>query len=212
MGGLQQKKQKFDPGFFPPCASYRDKLVTVLENIYTNEFLRRLCLNDSQEAFHSLYVHYYPRLKLFLDLFLKTDRYSDDIIADIFMKIWDRRKLLLPIRNFDAYIFRIARNQAVSFLRREMPVSLEEMDAAEKFADSEDISSNLENRDLFSRIEEAVQSLPPRTRQVFEMVRLNKLKYKEVASILGISEKTVEWHMTGAIHAIRETVKNEKTR
>ncbi len=53
-----------------------------MENIYTNEFLRGLCLNDSQEAFRGLYVHYYPRLKLFLDLFLKTDRWSDDIIAD----------------------------------------------------------------------------------------------------------------------------------
>ena len=114
-----------------------------MENIYTNEFLRRLCLNDSQEAFHVLYVHYYPRLKLFLDLFLKTDRWSDDIIADIFLKIWDRRKLLLPVRNFDAYIFRIARNQAVSFLRREMPVSLDEIEDAEKFADNGTSVQNL---------------------------------------------------------------------
>ena len=159
-----------------------------------------------------LYVHYYPRLKLFIDLFLKTDRWSDDIIADIFLKIWDRRKLLLPVRNFDAYIFRTARNLAVSFLRREMPVSLDEVEDAEKFADNEDISSNLENRDLFLKIEEAVQALPPRTRQVFEMIRLNRLKYRDVASILGISEKTVEWHMTSAIHTIRETVRNENYR
>ncbi len=171
--------------------------------------MRRLCLNDSQEAFHSLYVHYYPRLKLFLDLFLKTDRYSDDIIADTFLKIWDRRKLLLPVRNFDAYIFRTARNQAVSLLRKEMPVSLSEVDGKEEFIDGEDIGTRLENRDLFSKIEETVQALPPRTRQVFEMIRLNKLKYKEVASILGISEKTVEWHMTSAIHAIRETIRKE---
>ena len=183
-----------------------------MENIYTNEFLRRLCLNDSQEAFHVLYVHYYPRLKLFLDIFLKTDRWSDDIIADIFLKIWDRRKLLLPVRNFDAYIFRIARNQAVSFLRREMPVSLDEIEDAEKFADNGDISSELENRDLFLKIEEVVQALPPRTRQVFEMVRLNRLKYREVASILGIAEKTVEWHVTSAIHAIRETIRKENYR
>ena len=101
--------------------------MTEMENIHTNEHLRRLCLNDSQEAFHILYVHYYPKVKLFLKLFLKSECNSEDIIADVFFKIWDRRKLLLTVHNFDAYLFRIARNTAISFSRCKIPVPMSDV-------------------------------------------------------------------------------------
>ena len=154
-----------------------------MENIQTNEYLRRLCLNDSQEAFQILYVHYYPKVKLFLKLFLKSERYSEDIIADIFFKVWDRRKLLLTVHNFDAYLFRIARNAAISFSRYNVPVPISDSET-DALAATDDTSAKVENNELYKKIEDTIKSLPPKTRQVFEMVRYNKLKYKEVASRL----------------------------
>ena len=185
-----------------------------MENIHTNEYLRRLCLNDSQEAFHILYVHYYPKVKLFLKLFLKSECNSEDIIADleenicsdVFFKIWDRRKLLLTVHNFDAYLFRIARNTAISFSRCKIPVPMSDVNENDTLAATDDTSAKVENNELYKKIEDTIKSLPPKTRQVFEMVRYNKLKYKEVASILDISVKTVEWHMTAAIRTIREAI------
>jgi RNA polymerase sigma-70 factor (ECF subfamily) len=73
-------------------------------------------------------------------------------------------------------------------------------------AATDDTSAKVENNELYKKIEDTIKSLPPKTRQVFEMVRYNKLKYKEVASILDISVKTVEWHMTAAIRTIREAI------
>ena len=180
--------------------------MTEMENIHTNEYLRRLCLNDSQEAFHVLYVHYYPKVKLFLKLFLKSECNSEDIIADVFFKIWDRRKLLLTVHNFDAYLFRIARNTAISFSRCKIPVPMSDVNENDTLAATDDTSAKVENNELYKKIEDTIKSLPPKTRQVFEMVRYNKLKYKEVASILDISVKTVEWHMTAAIRTIREAI------
>lgn len=177
-----------------------------MENIHTNEYLRKLCLNDSQEAFHVLYVHYYPKIKLFLKLFLKSDNHSEDIIADVFFKVWDRRKLLITVRNFDAYLFRIARNAAISAARCNPPVHIYDINDTETLPTTDDASVKIENNELFQKIEDAIKSLPPKTKQVFEMVRYDKLKYKEVASILDISVKTVEWHMTAAIRTIREAI------
>lgn len=201
------RKSYFAPRvFYIFSVLYNQEPPAYMENIHTNEHLRRLCLNDSQEAFHFLYAHYYPKVKLFLKFLLKSDHYTEDIIADVFFKVWDRRKLLLTVRNFDAYLLRMARNTAMSSSRCNIPVSINDINDTVTLTASDDPSAKIENNELYNRIEETVKSLPPKTRLVFEMVRYNKLRYKEVAEILDISVKTVEWHMTTAIRTIREAI------
>ena len=172
-----------------------------------------LALHNSQVALKSLFLHFYPKLLLFISYYVKSRQEAEEIVSDIFLSVWERREQLLSVRNFRAYLNTIARNMAVSHVRKksnlygDVFISEEIEYTISVYSNPE---TNLIESELMYDLDVAVESLPDKCRQAFRLVREHGMKYREAAEILEISEKTLEAHMALAIKRIREKLRIRK--
>lgn len=144
----------------------------------------------------------------FIRLYISSKEEAEEIVSDIFIALWQNRKNLPEVNNFDSYIYKIAYYKIVSLFRRQ-------------YGEKENL--DVSNIDLFLRTEttpeielitkenihllnSAVNTLPDKCKLTFKLIREDKLKYKEVAEIMNISVKTVEAHLATAIRKLRETL------
>lgn len=137
---------------------------------------------------------------------------AEDLIHDLFLRVWENRYEWEPTVPLNVYLFRAARNRAISHLRHARVeakfrqrvaarggTGLEPTPAAPADAD-------LRMNELEASIERGVEALPERRREVFRLNRYHHLTYAEVAQVLGISVKTVEVHMGLALTALRQAL------
>lgn len=177
--------------------------------------LTAISRDSSEQALESLYLEYYSKLKVFIECYLASNSCVDEVISNTFMAVWQNRSKLSSVRNFDAYLFTIARQQAISSFRSESRLSrrkvkLDGADTMEVFPINHGTpETELISEEFILKLDRAVNELPPRSRMVFQMVKVDNLRYKDVAEILGISVKTVENHMTAAIKKLRTALLGE---
>ena len=109
---------------------------------------------------------------------------AEDILSDVFLKLWEGRAKLTQVENFDAYIFTIVKNRSLNYLekqKRHINLLLEKGDHYMDLTDHFTPESNYEFEELNLFFNEAIKRLPDQCKRVFELVRKQKLKYKEVA-------------------------------
>ena len=128
---------------------------------------------------------------------------SEEIVQDVFLKIWLKREVFSGVHDFEAYLFITARNHILNCLRSRMKevVFLDYLHSY--FVVSEDVTSILHTKEIHKFIAEARELLPPQQRRVFELSRYEGLNYQAIAEKLDISTLTVKSHMTKALNFIR---------
>lgn len=130
------------------------------------------------------------------------------IVHDVFVSLWEKMDQLPPDTHFRSYLYTAVRNRCLNHLRDQRKVV--RLEAAEGRApQSEEVP--LETQELEREIEFAIQTLPEKCREVFELNRKEGLKYAQIAEQLGISVKTVESQMSKALAVMRDHLKNYLT-
>lgn len=172
------------------------------------ELARRMRLGD-EAALETIFRTHYPGLVAFVRRYVKTTEIAEELVQDLFFKLWSRRGALGAIDSVKTYLFRAARNTALNHLRR---LKLEhEWAEKEQGARSEEHveegDETVTESELATAVRAAVDRLPPRCREVFMLSRDGGLTYGEIAKTLGISIKTVETQMGRALKALRESLK-----
>jgi len=156
-------------------------------------------------GFENLFKMHYSRLCAYANLFLNDPDASEDIVQDVFFKLWKNRDELSIDTTIQSYLFRAVRNGCMNLIDhitvRETykVVNQEEIRRAEQEPVNETIVSELERR-----IRETIELLPEERRKVFLLSRFEGLKYREIADQLNISVKTVENQMYQALRFLRE--------
>ena len=172
------------------------------------QYLDRLSKQDDQDAFKAIFDQYFERLLNFSISYVKQHAAAEDILSDVFLKLWEGREKLTQIENFDAYLFTIVKNRSLNYLekkKRRIDLFLEKGAHYMELTDHYTPESNYEFEELNLLFDETIKGLPGQCKRVFELVRNQKLKYKEVAAILDISTKTVDAHLTKAIKRLRQS-------
>lgn len=124
-----------------------------------------------------------------------------NIVHDVFLGLWEKWEGLPEDTNYKSYLYAGVRNRGLNFIRdRKKQVAFEQV-AEGKLALAAD---EMNATELEGEIEFAIQSLPEKCREVFEMNRKEGLKYAQIAEALGISVKTVEAQMSKALGVLRE--------
>lgn len=158
------------------------------------------------EKVEILFRTYYPSLCKSLYRILKDVSLAEDIVQEVFLKVWDKRANLELNEAFQAYLYRSCYNTALNFLKKQksfyelsdIPVEVCGDDGAEKtllFLETE------------AKILASIETLPPKTKSVFSLSRFEELSYKEIAERLNISLKSVEKHMGIALQRLRDQLK-----
>ncbi|MGM0376310.1 MAG: RNA polymerase sigma-70 factor [Bacteroidota bacterium] len=162
---------------------------------------------DDKKALDELYQYYYPRLYGLSKGFLKVEDDIDDILQDVFVKIWLNRRKINSVETFNSWIFTIAKNAILSYFREktrynEFETRVQHLATAEVVLNSE-----VEYEDLKKQTDKIIANLPEKRKEIFLLSREEGMSYKEISEKLGISIKTVEDHMLHALRYLREQFK-----
>ena len=176
------------------------------------ELVGRIRAGD-ERALEIVFRAHFAGMASFVQRFVHGGDVAEELVQDIFLKIWSRREQLAEIESLRTYLFRAARNQALNYLRRErLERRWQEEHAddeeAEAFSSTDDSASE---RELSAAVQAAVSRLPPRCREVFLLSRDGGLTYAEIAATLGISVKTVETQMGRALKFLRGALARYRT-
>lgn len=169
------------------------------------QWIHEIAYSGSEDAFKSLYVAYFRRLMRFVVPYVSTPQEAEEIVSDAFLALWENRKSLFGVSNVEAWLYTITRNKTISYLRslHAKEIALEE--SADAFLYTETTPEDeLISKEGVERLNAAINSLPAKCKIAFQLVREDKMKYKDVARILNISIKTVETHISTAVKKLRE--------
>jgi RNA polymerase sigma-70 factor (ECF subfamily) len=169
-----------------------------------------------QKALEVLFSIYFPRLNDFARNVVNDDVISQDIVQEVFVKVWEDRAEIESI-NLEAFLFRLVRNRCIDYIKHLKVVSnrMEDIRISSKYEELYriDFIGNepyvLIEQELKLKIEKTIQSLPDRCREVFILSRMNGLKNKEIAEKLNINIKNVERHLKRAMQSFRENLSEE---
>ncbi|MBR8534773.1 RNA polymerase sigma-70 factor [Carboxylicivirga sediminis] len=170
-----------------------------------------LIQNGNHFEFARLMDRYSDALYLFAKGILASSPLAEEVVSDIFVKVWQTRHQLDKVANIKSYLFNAVRNQAITYLRKQHQevVSIEDINHYYfEPIDTPDESALKEEQ--LRRIYKAIDYLAPQTKMVFSLAKIQGLKYKEIAELLNISVKTVDYHVASAVKKICESIDKEE--
>ncbi len=179
--------------------------------IYSDKSLHKIVKDlrkGDKRALDEIYKFFYPKLYVFAKSFLKVEDDINDILQDVFVKLWLSREKIGKVETFNSYLFTIAKNAIVSYFREKSKDQKFEARVKEILVSAEnEYNDELEYRDLKQNLESIIDQLPNKRKQIFKLSREEGLSNKEIAEKLDISVKTVEDHMRHALRFIRKHLK-----
>lgn len=159
-------------------------------------WLAAMAHSDDSRAFRAFFDYFYPDAYRMAFSHLREQETAEELTSDVFLRLWDRRRTLTEIEHIRPYLLAAIRNHCLNHHRRKAPALLPLDDAPDMAAPD---AANPEQatiwNDMHHRLAQTIETLPPRCRMVFRMVREQQLSYRDVADALGIAPKTVEIQM-----------------
>jgi RNA polymerase sigma-70 factor (ECF subfamily) len=161
---------------------------------------------DDHHAYNLIHKNLYPGLYNYLFQMVKDDDVADDLLQDLFVKIWDKRKQIGVINNLKAYFFTAARSMAINYFRKvKLQASkLENFIQPEIAFSAEDILiSGEDDMGLKERMTLALNTLPARQREIIYLKYYQEMEYQKIAEITGIQYQSVVNHVFRALQTLR---------
>ncbi|HQT90705.1 MAG TPA: RNA polymerase sigma-70 factor [Candidatus Kryptobacter bacterium] len=160
---------------------------------------------SDQLALEEIFNRYYDALCRFTMSLTHSRDDVEDLVQEIFVRIWINRTSWNPKGAINTYLFKAARNQSINFMKskRESTSSNAQDDEELPSLDDEDPVKKINEKDAVAAVNQAIDKLPQKCRLVFTLNRWEGLSYAETAEILGISEKTVENQISHALKVLR---------
>lgn len=170
----------------------------------TEKIWTRAIRGGDAAAFERLFRAYFNSLIAYARRYIQDTTIAEDIIQDVFVNVWNRRKQLDPDKSIKSYLYASVKNRALNHLRR--------LESDRKYHTSETLLTAIDlspeekwHRTVLVRsIESAVNQLPKKCREVFILSKYHQLTYKEIAQVLGLSVNTVETQMVRALKVVRK--------
>jgi RNA polymerase sigma-70 factor (family 1) len=169
-----------------------------------HELQQRIAVYEDVAAYKKLFFFFFLPLKSFSFSILKSKEIAEEVVSDIFVEIWAKRKQLTEIEDLKIYLYISVRNASLRRLHQAQKTSVLSLDQLEvEFASPDpDAETYLITNELAEKIDQAIEALPPQCKIIFKMARQDNLKYKEIAQLLNISVKTIDNQLSTALKKI----------
>lgn len=159
-------------------------------------------------AYRYLFDQHFADLCNFLLIYLHSRELSEEVALEIFTYIWEKRESLAIKATFKSFLFASAKNKAISHYRKTQRAVFTSLESNEQLISSLSESGEfMENNELRAIINSAIEKLPEKSRQIYQLAWEENLSHKEIAEQLGIAPKTVENHVGIALRKLRESLK-----
>jgi RNA polymerase sigma-70 factor (family 1) len=178
------------------------------DGIYEQVLLEKLKCDD-KTAFSILFSRYYRDLVTFAVTITHEHDVSEEIVQDVFMKLWESRRSLEIQSSLKSYLLRSVQNKCIDNIRhREIEQKYSVMYRMSPVLFTKDTENYLLHSELDHNFRVALGKIPSLYADVFRMSRMEGRNYKDIASKLGVSERTIEVRMSKALHLLREELKD----
>lgn len=173
-------------------------------NVSTDQELSSLLRHGDERAFAQLYMQYSQRIYTNLKRLLKDEDLAQELLQEVFVRIWDKRETLNFETSFRSYLYRISENLVNDFFRKaskdkKMMEHLV-LAASELYIDNEELYINKESNMLLHK---AIETLSPQRRKIFTLCKIEGKSYSEVSEMMGVSTSTINDHIVKATKSIR---------
>lgn len=208
---MYQKKKCFFKKTFTFILSIRrivKRSLILNELAQIPELQKKIALYDDMKAYRELCILFYHRLNRTAFAFVKTKEQAEEIVSDVFIKVWQIRTRLADIENLSVYLYTLTKNLCLKYIIRQYKNPVTSLDSIH-FETTIDFNTPEElciSSDIIKKIRAALDELPPKCRLILQLVKEDGLRYKEVAAILHISELTVRNQVAIAIKKLGKTL------
>ncbi len=179
-------------------------------DIKTGADLIALIEKGQTTAFTKFYTSYFQKLLLASDKYVRDIYVAEEIVQDVFLKMWEFPENLAEIKSVRSYLYRSVINASINYINRKKNIELHHLKLVTEL--SEDYIQDLdEENEIIVLLRIEIEKLPNQCKKVFKLSRFDQLKYKEIALDLNISEKTVENHIGNALKILRNRFHTDTT-
>ena len=168
-------------------------------------WIEKIKKSDSN-AFEFLFKKYCQPLINFSRRIINETETAENIVQDVFLKVWENRKSLKLGTSIKSYLFTITRNESLKYQRHQTVVRKSEEAVRDSLSSVKTPDERFNESEIESNIHRVIYLLPEKRREIFMMNRFDELTYKEIAEVLKISVKTVETQMGRALKHLRENL------
>lgn len=181
-----------------------------LNSIGEKELVLQLKDGD-RKAFGLLYHAYKKRIYSKLYRLLHSETLAEELLQEVFYRLWAKREQLDPDKSFPAYLFRIAANLVYDHFRKAaQDQKLQDHLIATGTELYDHIDRVIDYKESHARLQEAIALLPPQRRKIFNLCKIEGKSYEEVSILLGISTSTINDHIVKATHLIKKQFLNSR--
>ncbi|SFW27632.1 RNA polymerase sigma-70 factor [Cellulophaga fucicola] len=175
-------------------------------NLREQEIVNRLKEEDPK-AFKDLFDMFYMPLCVYSLKFSDSYDFSEDIVQDLFVTIWNKKIYLQVEGSIRSYLFKAVKNNTLQALKKKDRYNFEKLDAVVESFILEEKENDIEAIEKAQKkLLQEIEALPEKSKEVFKAIVLENLKYKEVALQLGVTVNTVKTHYSRALKKLRKSL------
>lgn len=166
--------------------------------------LVQLLGNRDERAFEQVFKAHFKNLHAYACTIVKDEDVAEEMVQNVFYKIWERIENLTITGPLAAYLYRAVNNESLNYIKHQKVRAVHQVHAIHQMKNQTDSASKkVMLRELEGHLRDALNELPEQCRTIFQMSRFNEMRYREIADELGISVKTVESQMGKALKLLR---------
>jgi len=164
------------------------------------------CIRKGDTAtFERLFLMYYNPLCRFVNKYLNSTELSEDVVQEVFAKIWENREDWVLKTSLQSYLYKACKNKALDHIKHiKVKQRYLQENSDQEITDNGLASDPLEKSDFIRDVQKAIEQLPKRSKLIYKLHRQDGLTYREISEVLEISQKTVESQMSIALKTLRK--------
>jgi len=167
----------------------------------SNKDLLLLLKEGDMVAFYHIYERYCKRLYGFVLRYIKQEQDAEEIVQEVFIKIWEARDKIDVYSSFESFIFTIAYNSTISMFRKKTKEKkyMEHLRSLQQVEKAPDLTDEIHFNELNDQVQTLLNELTPRQKEIFQLSREEGLSHEEIAKKLDITVNTVKKHMANTL-------------
>ena len=169
-----------------------------------------LLREGNQVAFYNLYERYCKRLYGFVLKYIKQEADAEEIVQEVFIKVWEARAKINTYSSFESFLFTIAYNATISLFRKRVTEKkyLEYLMSSQQVEMAPDAADEIHFHELNEKLHALLNELTTRQKEVFQLSREEGLSHEEIARKLNISVATVKKHLSNTLAFLKSNIDN----
>ncbi len=176
----------------------------------SNTDLVKLLKNGDMSAFDTIYKKYSRRLYGFVFRYVKQEADAEEIVQEVFIKIWQSREKISVYTSFESFLFTIAHNATVNLLKKKATEQkyVEHIKSLQHIGEAYELTDEIHYKELKQKFQGLLNELSPRQKEIFQLSREEGLSHKEIAEKLSISVNTVKNHLVTTLSYLKNSLDN----